>query len=158
MKTKLVPSAWIEKEGRRLDCGPYLSGAIEAKLLLEKLSVPKEPLHKLTTGHDGGIYNGPHFERTYVSSPDFGVPFLSSSSMLWADLSRVELLSTPFHKYANVFPVAKPALIVASLWADVRLCPERVLTPSACPLPRRQSCSDAPPSIRCRIFRSSAPR
>lgn len=93
MRTKLVPSAWIEKEGRRLDCGPYLSGAIEAKLLLEKLSVPKEPLYKLTAGHDGGIYNGPHFERTYVSNPEFGVPFLGSSSMLLADLSRVELLS-----------------------------------------------------------------
>jgi type I restriction enzyme, S subunit len=93
VKTKFVPSAWIDREGRRLDCGPYLSGAIEAKLLLEKLPVSKEPLHRLTAGHEGGIYNGPHFERSYVSSPEFGVPFLGSSSMLWADLSRIELLS-----------------------------------------------------------------
>ena len=94
MKTKLVPSAWLEKEGRRLDCGPYLSGSIEAKLLLDQLPVLKQMLRSLTTGHDGGIYNGPHFERTYVSSREYGVPFLSSSAMLLADLSRVELLRT----------------------------------------------------------------
>src|SRR5215467_10984559 len=92
MKTKLVPSTWFEKEGRRLDCGPYLSGAIEARLLLEKLPLPKDPLHKLTAGHEGGIYNGPQFVRNYVDDDAYGVPFLTSSSMLLADLSRVDLL------------------------------------------------------------------
>jgi len=28
---KTVPSTWLEIEGRRLDCGPYMSGAIEAR-------------------------------------------------------------------------------------------------------------------------------
>lgn len=92
MKEKLVPSAWLQKDGRRLDSAPYLSGAIEAKLRLEKLSAKKEPLHALTAGHDGGIYNGPQFVRNYVSDPRFGVPFLTSSSMLLADLSRADLL------------------------------------------------------------------
>lgn len=93
LNIKIVPSAWLEAEGRRLDCGPYLSGAIEAKVLLEKLTVPKEPLHTLTSGHDGGIYNGPHFERNYVGDREHGVPFLGSSSMLWADFSTLPLLS-----------------------------------------------------------------
>lgn len=92
MREKLVPSAWLEKEGRRLDCGPYLSGAIEAKLRLQKLSAKKEPLHSLTSGHEGGIYNGPQFVRNYVSDPQYGIPFLTSSSMLMADFSRVDLL------------------------------------------------------------------
>ncbi len=92
MKEKLIPSSWLEKEGRRLDCGPYLSGAIEAKLLLDKLSASKESLIQLTAGHDGGIYNGPQFVRNYVSDPTFGVGFISSSSMVLADLSKIDLL------------------------------------------------------------------
>ncbi len=93
LNIKIVPSAWLEAEGRRLDCGPYLSGAIEAKVLLEKLSVPKDPLRILTSGPDGGIYNGPHFGRNYVEDREHGVPFLGSSSMLWADFSTLPLLS-----------------------------------------------------------------
>jgi len=89
---RVVPSTWLEKEGRRLDCRPYLSGAIEAKLLINRMSVKKEPLHSLTKGHDGGIYNGPQFVRNYVSDPKHGIPFLTSSSMLLADLTRVDLL------------------------------------------------------------------
>ena len=37
MKEKLVPSTWLEQQGRRLDCGPYVSGAMEAKALLNSL-------------------------------------------------------------------------------------------------------------------------
>jgi type I restriction enzyme S subunit len=92
MKIKEVPSTWLEKEGRRLDCGPYLSGAIEAKVLLEQLPLEKEPLQQLTRGYKNGIYNGPQFARTYVNDPAYGVPFLSSSSMLLADLSMAPLL------------------------------------------------------------------
>lgn len=92
MKTKIVPSGWLQKEGRRLDSGPYLAGAIETKVLLEKLSVPKEPLRSLTAGHDGGIYNGPKFSRAWVESAEHGVPFLGSAAMLMADLTHLPLL------------------------------------------------------------------
>ena len=92
MKEKLVPSAWLEEQGRRLDCGPYLSGAVEAKLLLNSLPVRRAELRCLTHGHEGGIYNGPQFVRNYVSDPAFGVPFLSSSSMLHAEFRYVDLL------------------------------------------------------------------
>ena len=44
MKAKSVPSSWLERDGRRLDCGPYMSGALEAKVLLERLKVRKEAL------------------------------------------------------------------------------------------------------------------
>lgn len=92
MKEKLVPSAWLEKDGRRLDCGPYLSGAVEAKVLLEGLPVQRLLLRDVTSGHDGGIYNGPQFVRNYVADPKHGIPFLTSSSMLLADFTHVDLL------------------------------------------------------------------
>ncbi|HSP14489.1 MAG TPA: restriction endonuclease subunit S [Thermoanaerobaculia bacterium] len=92
MKETLVPSSWLEKEGRRLDSGPYLSGAIEARRSIEKLRVPKHCLHTLTKGHNGGIFNGPQFVRRYVSEPAHGVRFLTSSSMLIADLAQADLL------------------------------------------------------------------
>jgi type I restriction enzyme S subunit len=83
----------MEGYGYRLDCSPYLGGALETKVLLEKLLLRKDPLHTLTTGFDGGIYNGPKFSRTWVESPEYGVPFVGGSAMLYADLSDLPLLS-----------------------------------------------------------------
>lgn len=92
MKEKLVPSAWIEREGRRLDCGPYLSGAVETRVLLERLPARCVDLCDLTRGHDGGIYNGPQFVRNYVRDAEHGVPFLTGSTMLHADFTHSDLL------------------------------------------------------------------
>lgn len=92
MKAKTIPSAWMRRDGRRFDCGPYMSGALEAKIRLEELACRKERLADLTTGHDGGIYNGPHFSRRFVDEPDYGVPFLGSAAMLQADLSGLPYL------------------------------------------------------------------
>ena len=90
-RCRVVPSAWLENEGHRLDCGPYMSGAIEAKELLKKHEI--EALKNLTDGHNGGIFNGPRFPRIYVDDPTNGVPFLGSTDILDADLSSVSLLS-----------------------------------------------------------------
>ncbi|MBX6166475.1 MAG: restriction endonuclease subunit S [Thermobispora bispora] len=63
--------------------------------------MPKVPLHTLTAGHEGGIYNGPKFSRLYVNDPAYGVPFLGSTDMLEADFSWLPLL----HKrIAQKFP------------------------------------------------------
>lgn len=91
-KVRVVRSSWLEEGGRRLDCNPYMSGALEARDTLRKLRVRKDALHTLTSGHAGGIYNGPMFKRNYVESPEYGVPFISSGSMLLADLSNLPLL------------------------------------------------------------------
>ena len=93
MKEKRVPSAWLEQQGRRLDSRPYLSGAIEAKFVLSKLSVAKSPLQELTRGGIGGIFNGPRFARSYVSDEKHGVPFLDSTDILRADMSFVPMLA-----------------------------------------------------------------
>lgn len=91
-KWKAVRAAWLEEGGRRLDCNPYMSGALEARDALRQLKVRKDALRTLTVGHAGGIYNGPMFKRNYVESPEHGVPFISSGSMLLADLSTLPLL------------------------------------------------------------------
>ena len=92
MKVKSIPSSWISRDGLRLDCNPYMSGALEAKVRLENLAGKKEKLSTLTKGYSSGIYNGPQFVRNFVEDPACGVPFLGTSSMLRADLSDLPLL------------------------------------------------------------------
>ena len=89
---RVVRSGWLEEGGRRLDCNPYMSGALEARDTLKRLKVRKDALSELTAGYSGGIYNGPMFKRNYVDSPKHGVPFISSGTMLLADLSSLPLL------------------------------------------------------------------
>lgn len=105
MKEKLVPSAWLEEQGRRLDCGPYLSGAVEAKRLLKNLPGRRAELHDLTHGHEGGIYKGPLFARNYVSDPAYGVPFLSSSGVLHAEFTYADLLRAQDATSARLAPL-----------------------------------------------------
>lgn len=81
---------WLLQQGARLDARPYVGGAHEARDLLGRL--PSEPLRDLTAGHEGGIYNGPQFRRTYVTDRLHGVPFLGSADMLESDLSHLPLL------------------------------------------------------------------
>jgi type I restriction enzyme S subunit len=92
MKAKPVWSRWLERDGRRLDCGPYMSGALEAMVLLEALKNRKDKLANLTAGYKGGIYNGPQFKRNYVESSEHGVPFLTGGDVLRADLSVLPFL------------------------------------------------------------------
>jgi type I restriction enzyme S subunit len=89
---RVVRSSWLNEGGRRLDCNPYMSGALEARDALRVLSVPKEPLHTVTAGFAGGIFNGPIFSRKWVTEPKFGVPFLSNSDIANADFSNLPLL------------------------------------------------------------------
>ncbi len=90
--SKNVHRSWLDYNGLRLDSRPYLGGALETHILLDKLHAPKQPLRTLTAGYNGGIYNGPIFVRNYVDDPAYGVPMLTSGSMLLADLSRISLL------------------------------------------------------------------
>lgn len=109
MKAKVIPSAWLERDGRRLDCGPYMSGALEAKVLLEALKVRKDALRTLTAGGMSGIFNGPRFPRLYVEDPAHGVPFLGSTDILNADLNNLALLS-------RKQVLSNPRLIVRASW------------------------------------------
>lgn len=88
---KAIPSTWLENNGRRLDCGPYMTGAIEAKELITKF--PNEKLVNLTEGFSGGIFKAPRLSPNYVTDPHFGHPYLSSTDILWSDLSYVPLIA-----------------------------------------------------------------
>ena len=35
---RVVRSGWLEEGGRRLDCNPYMSGALEARDILKQLA------------------------------------------------------------------------------------------------------------------------
>lgn len=83
---------WLTDQGFRLVASPYLSGAYEARRFLERLTVQTEPLHELTAGYDGGIYNGPQFRRNYVNDPEYGVPFLTTTDIMEADFTNSPLL------------------------------------------------------------------
>ncbi|BBZ99841.1 methylation-associated defense system restriction endonuclease subunit S MAD5 [Bradyrhizobium diazoefficiens] len=109
MKTKAVPSGWLEFDGRRLDCGPYMSGALEAKVLLERLTVRKDALRDVTDQGITGIFNGPRFARSYVDDPAHGVPFLGSTDILKADLTHLPMLS-------RKQVAANPRFIVRAHW------------------------------------------
>jgi type I restriction enzyme S subunit len=89
MKTAVIRSSWMEGYGYRLDCSPYLSGALETKILLEKLPLRKDTLKEVTTG----IYHAGRESRQWVESSEFGVPFISGSDLQKADLSDLPLIS-----------------------------------------------------------------
>lgn len=93
MKVKSIPSSWISRHGLRLDCNPYMSGALEARIRLEELSYRKDDLASLCSNGMDGIYHAGRESRSWVDDPELGVPFLSSSSILAADLSGLPLIS-----------------------------------------------------------------
>ena len=97
MKARVVPSSWLRRPGLRLGAAAYTSGAIEARQLLDSLSRKSEALIDVTHGHQGGIYRPPifqmQFSRNLVDSASHGVPFLTSTAMLLADLRNLPLVS-----------------------------------------------------------------
>lgn len=109
MRTKTIPSDWLQSEGCRLDVGPYMSGALEAKAILASLSVPKMPLQDLTLGGMGGLVNAGRIKRVWVTDPDHGRPFLSSTDIFQADLSTLRLIS-------NKAVSDNPKLIIRKNW------------------------------------------
>lgn len=88
---KVIPSTWIERQACRLDCGPYMSGALEARELLAKLPVKKDHLQDLTKGGISGIINAGRITRLWVDNSEHGYKFLSST-----DISQCDLRTTPY--------------------------------------------------------------
>lgn len=86
-----VMSDWLVDRGFRLDAASYLSGALEARKILERLS-NTVPLASLTAGHDGGIFNGPIFRRVYLTDVEHSVPFLGGKDMMTSDLTNLPRL------------------------------------------------------------------
>ncbi len=88
MKAFIGKSTWLEEEeGHRLDASTYASGGYEVRENIQH-GVHWERLDKLAN-----IFYGARFARNYVRDPERGVPFLSSSDMLLADIRGVPFLS-----------------------------------------------------------------
>ena len=109
MKSKLVRSTLLQEQGRRLDCHPYLSDAMESTSILSRLSATKTSLRELTREGMAGIFNGPRFARSYVHDEKHGVPFLDSTDIMRADLGFVPLL-------AKRQVQARPELVIEPSW------------------------------------------
>ncbi len=93
MKTKAIPFSWIERWGKRLDCGPYMSGVIETRERLEALGPKTRPLCELTKGGMAGMYHVGMDKLKWVDGPEHGVRFLTSSNILKADFSSQPFIS-----------------------------------------------------------------
>jgi type I restriction enzyme S subunit len=70
-----------------------MSGALEAKVLLESMGARKDKLQALTRGGASGIFHAGRIKRMWVDSPEHGRPFLSSTDILQADLSNLPFIS-----------------------------------------------------------------
>jgi type I restriction enzyme S subunit len=111
-KCRAIPSTWLENNGRRLDCGPYMSGAVEARELIRQF--PLEYLANLTEGFSGGIFKAPRLSLSYVTDPNFGHKYLSSSDILWSDLTYIPLISNDQAREVEDYYVIKGMTLVSS--------------------------------------------
>ncbi|MEV0701818.1 hypothetical protein AB0I53_28435 [Saccharopolyspora sp. NPDC050389] len=86
--TNPVTSKWLTDQGFRLDPAPYLSGALEARMLLERL-----PNTMTLENVTAGIFHAGRFSRRWVQDPDHGIPFFSSTDILEVDFSYLPLVA-----------------------------------------------------------------
>ncbi|MEA9797072.1 hypothetical protein VDG07_17365 [Xanthomonas campestris pv. raphani] len=100
---KIVRSNWLESGGRRLDCNPYMSGALEAIDTLNALHVRKDRLDDVTDD----IFDSGRESRNWVDDPAFGVPYMGTSSILYSDLTTLPLISSKQVQRNHRLPIKK---------------------------------------------------
>lgn len=106
VKWKTVRSAWLEEGGRRLDCNPYMSGALEARDALKRLSCRKDKLRNVTTA----MFDSGRESRKWVSDSQFGTRFMGSTAIGLAEMSKLPLI-------ANKQVVRNPKLVLQQGWS-----------------------------------------
>jgi len=89
MKMVIATNKWFASADIRFDASFYCNEVNEYKLLLNKLPYS---LGKVKD-YASKIFYGGRAKRNYVSEPDRGIPFLSSSDMLKSDFSNVKYIS-----------------------------------------------------------------
>lgn len=87
-KWKSIRSAWLEEGGRRLDCNPYMSGALEARDTLKRLPLT-EGLSTVTVR----IFHAGREARLWVEDAAHGTPFMGSSDIRVSDFSALPLIA-----------------------------------------------------------------
>lgn len=106
VKQKIVRAAWLDEGGRRLDCNPYMSGALEARDTLKRLAARKDKLRDVTLG----MFDSGRESRNWVDDPRFGVRYMGSSAITLADLSSLPLIS-------NKQVARNPKLLIKEGWS-----------------------------------------
>lgn len=86
---RIVRSGWLQEGGRRLDCNPYMSGALEARDAVNRLSVPKVKIPEVTES----IFHAGREGRCWVDDEEYGVPFIGSSDILISNLTALPLIA-----------------------------------------------------------------
>lgn len=95
-----VRSDWFIDQGLRLDVGPYLSGAFEARKRLERL-----PNTERLDAVAERIFHAGRYSRRWVTSQDHGVPFFSSTDILEADYSFLPLIAKSSAAENSLLPI-----------------------------------------------------
>lgn len=103
---RVVRSSWLQEDGRRLDCNPYMSGALEARDALKALDQPKEKLSAVTLG----MFDSGRESRSWVDDARFGVRYMGSSAIQLADLFGLPLIS-------NKQVARNPRLLLKEGWS-----------------------------------------
>jgi len=91
MRASVASSADLWSADFRLDGSYHTSEGVQAAQILQKWAGSSRKIDPL--GSIAYLFNGPRFPRIYVEDPENGIPFLSSSDMLMADLSSIKYLS-----------------------------------------------------------------
>jgi type I restriction enzyme S subunit len=120
MKTREVPASWLRSNGMRLDCGPYVSGAIEARVSLSLTHVQLTELSALTIGGRDGIFHPGRIRRIWVRDLRYGVPFLGSVDIFLADLRNMPLIAhSVLEEHPGVLLSKGATLITRSSSSDI---------------------------------------
>lgn len=93
MRIKTTKSTWFKDESHRLDCMPYMSGAMETREILNTNSLPKNFLSEVTLLGKNGLINPGRIKRIWVEGTKYGKKFLSSTDIRKADLSGERFIS-----------------------------------------------------------------
>ncbi len=92
MKTGVIHSRELARNSNRADASFHLSDAISVKRQIARSPYPRIPIDKVASR----IFYGTRAKRIYVQSREHGIPFLSSSDILQADLENVNLASRKY--------------------------------------------------------------
>jgi len=93
MISKSIPLSWLVEEGRRLDCGPFVKGSIEARKKIESLDIDKTRLRCVTKNGKEGIYHVGQEKLKWVYASEYGYRFLRSAGILKLGFDNEPLVS-----------------------------------------------------------------
>lgn len=112
MRIKTIPSNWLSDEGRRLDCGPYMTGAKEAEKIIDDCLLPKKELKDFLVNGSKGAFHAGREGRVWVKEERYGVPFMGSVDIIQANLDRLPLISKEQVSRKPLFRVFKDWVLI----------------------------------------------